>query len=334
MTARRIDNSMTPALTADRRTATPRASMGKAPARPAHPASAGRAARPATANRPARPTNASRPSGVDRPVRVSSTARAARQSAPRPNAAAKRPAAAPRRQRLAGLRFLALVALLALAAFLTKSRVFVLREVEVEGNRAYADSEIAAMAGLTPGESIFNVNEDAVTRNLSAHSDVKLLDFGVTYPDTVTLMVTERQARAAVNCAGVILIVDEEGHILDRLSSVPEGSIVVSGMDVAVSAQGRSIESAKAWQLKDMRAVLARMDEQGMLSLIAELNVADRYNLYLVSNTGVKIVLGDEENIPDKLVWARTVLEKLTQEGIMRGVLDVSTGKNAVYADR
>ncbi|MBQ8954563.1 MAG: hypothetical protein IJ048_10635, partial [Clostridia bacterium] len=80
--------------------------------------------------------------------------------------------------------------------------------------------------------------------------------------------------------------------------------------------------------------VLSEMDRQGMLSTISELNVADRYNLYLVSNTGVKIVLGDEENIPDKLVWARTVLEKLTQEGIMRGVLDVSTGKNAVYADR
>ena len=175
---------------------------------------------------------------------------------------------------------------------------------------------------------------ESVSRSLSFHSDIKLLDFSVTYPDTAFLSILERQARAAINCAGVILIVDEDGQIMERLSSVPEGSVVVSGMDVSVSAQGRQIESARSWQLKDMREVLSEIDAQNMMSVISELNVADRYNLYLVSNTGVKIVLGDEENMSEKLVWARTVLEKLTEEGVMRGVLDVSTGKNAVYADR
>ena len=79
---------------------------------------------------------------------------------------------------------------------------------------------------------------------------------------------------------------------------------------------------------------LTELEAKNMTGQISELNVADRYNLYLVSQTGVQIMLGDEENIPDKLVWARAVLEKLTQEGVRRGVLDVSTGKNAVYADR
>ncbi len=239
-----------------------------------------------------------------------------------------------RRQGAAVLRLIALVALLALALVLTKRRVFVLREVRVEGNRGYSASEIASMAGLTMGESIFDIDRAAVERGLSVNGDVKLVDFSVTWPDTVSLSVSERQARAAVNVAGVILLVDEDGQIMDRFSSVPEGSVVVSGMDVSISAQGRRIESAKSWQLGDMKNVLAEVDAQDMLSVISELNVADRYNLYLVSNTGVKIVLGDEENMAAKLVWARTVLEKLTQEGVRRGVLDVSTGKNAVYADR
>ena len=71
-----------------------------------------------------------------------------------------------------------------------------------------------------------------------------------------------------------------------------------------------------------------------MMSVMSELNLSDRYNIYLVSTSGVQIMLGDEENIPDKLVWAQAVLEKLTQEGVRRGILDVSTGRNAVYADR
>ena len=157
----------------------------------------------------------------------------------------------------------------------------------------------------------------------------------VNYPSTVKLTIRERKACAAVNCAGVILVVDEEGYILERLSSAPDSDvIIVSGLDVSVNAQGKMIESAKPWQMQGMQAVLGVLTERDMLSLMSELNVADRYNIYLVSRTGVQIILGDRENLSDKMVWAKTVLEKLTQEGVMRGVLDVSTGKNAVYADR
>ena len=71
-----------------------------------------------------------------------------------------------------------------------------------------------------------------------------------------------------------------------------------------------------------------------MTGLVSEINVRDRFNLYMVSNTGVQIILGEKDDLDDKLVLARLVLEKLTEEGVMSGVLDVSTGKNAVYADR
>lgn len=257
--------------------------------------------------------------------------------------AAERPSAArgtqkprPKRQRRAGLRLLALLAVLVAAALIVRSRVFVLTEVRVEGNSAYSAAQIASMAGLRIGESIYKVNENAVARSFAAASaDVKLIDVRVELPDTVTLVVSERTPRAAVNCAGVILIVDEDGQIMQRLSSVPEsGMIVVSGLEVSVSAQGRQIESSKSWQMDMMREILAALEAQGMTESVSEINLASRYSMYLVSRTGVQIILGDGENLSDKLVWAKAVLEKLTQEGVRRGVLDVSTGKNAVYADR
>jgi len=312
MTARHTDNSRATARTAGVRNAAPRAAAGKSAPRPA----AAGSARPSPGARP-------RPAG----------AKAVPRSAPSRPA---RPKPQPVRQRRSGVRLLLLAAAALVAALLLRGRIFVLNEVKVEGNTAYADAQIAALSGLKLGGSIFEVNANAIARNFSADNHVKLIDVRVNYPDTVTLVVSERRPRAMVNCAGVILIVDEEGCILDRLSSLPESSdmIVVSGLDVSISAQGRQIESARRWQMDDMQTLLAALDERGLSPLISEMNLADRYNLYLVSRTGVQIVLGDEENIAGKLVWAQTVLEKLTQEGVMRGVLDVSTGKNAVYADR
>ncbi|MBR3502845.1 MAG: FtsQ-type POTRA domain-containing protein [Clostridia bacterium] len=327
MTAQRNDRPEWSVRAAGARTAAPHGAEVRRAPQAGRPASPARKAAPTYRDAPARNASTAHKAATARKTPPAHKATAARKASPKRRSAS-------RRYGMAALSLLAIAALIVLGTVFTKNRQFVLGEVLVEGNQRYTDSEIAAMASLTPGESIFDISREAVERSLSAYSDVKLVDFRVTYPHTVCLTVSELQARAAVNCAGVILLVDTEGRILDRLSSVPEGSVVVSGMDVSVSARGRSIETAKDWQLGAMKDVLDGMDAQGLMKAVSEFNVADRYNLYLVSNTGVKIVLGDVENLTAKLVWARTVLEKLTEEGVRSGVLDVSTGKNAVYADR
>ena len=233
----------------------------------------------------------------------------------------------------------ALIAILAAGTVIgliaaTRRDVFVLHRVTVEGNSLYTPEEIIQKSGLTDGADIFDVAEDRVRRALAAN-DITLVSMTVNYPDHVLLVVEEQHAVAAVNCAGVILVLDSQGRIMDRLTSVPEGKYVqISGMDVSLNAQGTNIESGKRWQLDDMSKVLGGLIDRNMLASVAELNVADRYNLYLVSRSGIKIVLGDDEMLSDKLMWAESVLAQLTQEGVHRGILDVSTGKNAVYADR
>lgn len=241
----------------------------------------------------------------------------------------------PRRQRGGFVRFLLMLAVLCAAALIVKSRVFVVREVSVEGNELRSDAEIVVRSGIELGQNIYSIDEKQVERNLSGDCYVKFIAMRLDLPDKVTLTVEEREARAAVNCAGVILLIDEEGVILERLSSMPSSDvIVVSGLDVQLSAQGRTIDSARAEQMKNMKDILSALETGELSAQISELNVNDRNNLYLVSRTGVQIILGDANNLSEKLVWAKAVLEKLTEEGVMSGVLDVSTGKNAVYADR
>lgn len=234
------------------------------------------------------------------------------------------------------LRFVAMLAAVCVLVILVRGRIYVIREIEVTGNSMKSASEIAGQSGLYLGMNIMNVDRESVERNLSGDSYVKLLDVEVNLPDTVILRVSERSACAAVNCAGVILLISEDGYILERLTSVPEteGIVVVSGMDVSVGPQGRTIESDVAGQKRVMSAVLAAIRTAGMEKWVSELNVADMDNLYLVSDTGIQVLLGDEMQLEDKLVWTRAVMEKLTLDGVMSGVLDVSSGKNAVYADR
>ena len=233
-----------------------------------------------------------------------------------------------------GVRLLLIVAVLCVAALLIMSRVFTLKEIVVRGNEAYSDAEIAALSGLILGEDTLKIEKSRIKGNFSRNHYVELIEMDILYPDRVLLTVRERQPRAAVNCAGVILVIDAEGVILERMASMPAGDLITVSMNVSLSAQGRSIKSTKSGELEAMKLILAGLDAQGMTGLVSEINVRDRFNLYMVSNTGVQIILGEKDDLDDKLVLARLVLEKLTEEGVMSGVLDVSTGKNAVYADR
>ena len=134
----------------------------------------------------------------------------------------------------------------------------------------------------------------------------------------------------------MILLVDEEGYILNKSSVLPKipNLILVSGMNVTISSQGRILEAEASHQIRDMRLLLAAIGDMGAEGMISELNVSDQDNLYLVSQSGIQILLGSSDRIEEKMAWAKAVLSVLTQEGIMRGVLDVSTGTNAVYAER
>lgn len=253
----------------------------------------------------------------------------------RPTGAQYAPVRRRSRQRRKWSALLWLVLALAGAVLLLRSQVFVLRQVNVEGNAALSVEEVMTLAGLEYGESIFSVSERQVERQLSGELRVELISCRRTLPNAFSLVIREREALACVHCGGEYLLIDETGYIMSRQESYPEGGVLlVSGMDAYVDRQGKRVESSVSGRRAVMTQVIEALREKGMLSLVSELNVANLDEVYLVSVSGVQVILGDVENLPGKLEWMRTVLAELTRKGVMRGVLDVSTGKNAVYADR
>lgn len=232
--------------------------------------------------------------------------------------------------------FLVMLAAICALMLLVRSRIFVVREIEVTGNSTISAAEIAGLSGIRLGASIFSVEKSEIERNISADQYVELVDVDRKLPDTIVLEVRERTACAAVNCAGVILVIDDEGRILERREHVPDDPeiIVVSGMDVSVGAQSKKIESGVSGQTERMCRLLTAIRDAQAQTLVSELNLSDPDNLYLISHSGIQVLLGDENQIENKLVWMQTVLERLTESGKMRGVLDVSSGKNAAYSER
>lgn len=231
--------------------------------------------------------------------------------------------------------FLLAVVVVATSVLVFRSRVYTVRELLISGNTVYADAQIASLSGIVLGESMFRVSEARVRQSLAANPHIEFVSLSLRFPSTVELAVRERVPRAVVNCAGVLYIIDEDGFILEKMNRMPDMDVIlVSGMSVSVSGARERIEALLPGQFERMQAVLSALANQLLEQQISELNVGDLKNTYLVSKTGVQIILGDGERIAQKMTWAQAVLSDLTAQGITSGVLDVSTGENAVYADR
>ncbi len=245
---------------------------------------------------------------------------------------------APRRKAKQGRRSYALLylaAVLAVTLLILRAKVFVVRHVTVEGARRYSAEQVASLAGLSYGESMLTFDQVRVEQSLSAVNDLEFVSLTKQWPSTITLTVRERQQAACVACGGAYQIIDESGYILARSESYPGGGLLlVSGMNAYLDRQARHITTDQSLQVSTMGTIITTLKALGMDGMVSELNLRDLDNIYLVSTTGVQVILGDSDALQDKLTWMRAVLQQLTAQGITRGVLDVSTGKNAVYADR
>ena len=118
-----------------------------------------------------------------------------------------------------------------------------------------------------------------------------------------------------------------------QLSDLPaDGMPVITGVTVTGCAVGQTVISNVAGQIQAASRVLQALWNSGLQQQVSELNLADLDNLYLITNSGMMVVLGDESAMADKLTWMQAVTQQLAAEGVTTGSLDVSSGTSAIYS--
>lgn len=219
------------------------------------------------------------------------------------------------------------------AVILLGGRVFVVRRIAVSGNQTAADREIVDQSGLRLGASIFSVDEQKVYKAFEQNGEIALEGVSIRWPDTVNLTVRERQGRAYVSYLGTALLVDGDCVLIRQLSALPSDSMpVVTGMNITSAVTGQVLRCGAAGQPEAVGQVLKALTRNEVADQVSELNVADLDNLYLITRAGMLVELGDENQMEDKVMWMKGVIGVLDGEGMVRGTLDVSSGKSAIYA--
>ena len=243
------------------------------------------------------------------------------------------PAPPPPRKR-AGVRTLILTLILILAVMiLLNESLLKIRNVAVVGNRNVPWEEVIRAAGLSGSVSYFAVDEKKIAAGINKNRYLIFEGLEKAFPNSMTLYVHERSARANVQVMGVTYQLDEDGMVLERLGSAqPAGDLIaVPGLQAKEIRVGSYIVPGIAAQLDAYKMLMEEINLQGFSGQVSELNLSNSDSLYLITVDGYTAHLGDTSDLRAKIGTVRAVVSKLREMGKNGGVIEASVPAVATY---
>ncbi|WP_027398722.1 cell division protein FtsQ/DivIB [Anaerovorax odorimutans] len=213
--------------------------------------------------------------------------------------------------------FIFIVLCTALYLFLTSS-LFDIQKIKVENNNYYTSEQVISIAKAKAGKNLFKVSTSDMKERLLKDSYIKSVKVKRRLPDTIKIIVEEREEYAAIPYGEEYVIIDSEGMVLRKVSIEPKLTILL-GMTVKNIDTGTPLEVEENSLLTDTLSMLKKME---------------KYDLYFkkidISNIIIKAYIYDQlicegtpENILNNMETLQEVLYDYYSKGIKRGTIKV-----------
>jgi cell division protein FtsQ len=209
------------------------------------------------------------------------------------------------RRRLRRLLLLvAAAALLVVGYLLTRSPLLDVDHVRVEGAQ-HTDVDVLLTASrVRRGAPMTDVDLKAARKNLTARPWIDSVRVTRHWPGTVTIRVVERQASAVVHAQGTWVVVDRTGRVLDQ-PAAPPADLAVIELDAPAAAPATTQEGLGA-QLS-----VAELLTPDLRAWVTAILAPDPDNVELRLQGGIRVLLGSQVHLSDKIVDLATVLTRV-----------------------
>lgn len=211
--------------------------------------------------------------------------------------------------RRAGIAFLALVALAVVAVGLTRTSLFAIEHVEVVGAGPAADQQaILDAARVGVGRPAVSVEEGAIAARVERLPGVADARVSTDWPNKVVITVTERTpAVVARTDNGKWATITSDGVVLS-VSDQPQGGLPAAVGPTVSSQIGTRTDDQVAAVLK-VKGLLPQSLSPDVVQIQSDSDKGIRLGL----KSGLIVIVGSDDSLPDKLTAAAAVLRNMDQ---------------------
>lgn len=205
--------------------------------------------------------------------------------------------------------------------------------IEINGVSGDSKERLLNLAGIKQGDHMLAANMNIIRRAINDDPYFTVETVERVMPDTVRISVKEHEAIAALIGVQESILIDKEGNVLkigDRSNT--DGFLKIYGVSSMGFGLGTSICNENDFHTSTLMEVLRNLNERNLLDKVISMDVSNPLSVYLVTTTGVKVQLGQAEELGVKLDKLLRVLPKLESMGVDSGTLLITATGNPVYS--
>lgn len=199
---------------------------------------------------------------------------------------------------------------------LSVTLLFKAKNIEVSGTDLYTDEQIRMICGVEVGDNLIRLDphtaEKCVLDSLAYVDDIKVLR---SFPDKISIKVTQAVPRANIESGGKYYVVSESGKILEADRDTPKsGLVIVVGYDIKSVKLGDKLMSNDDLKDNIMDTILTSVESSDMKEHISAVNITDRTNIKLNYDNRINILLGSSLDLEYKLNAVKVIIDTKINE--------------------
>lgn len=211
------------------------------------------------------------------------------------------------------------------------SPFFTLQNIKILGNSNFTVEQVVTKGEIDTTKNIYLISGKSVENSLMKDPYVQNVRVQKKFPRTLAIEIYVRTPIATINFTGGFAMIDAESNILkieqDFSNTVKP---LVTGIDVTNLEVGTKMDmdEEKAAMIVE---IVANAQSTGILQSLTQINVADLNNITMLTSQGIIVLLGEGENLNDKLLQLNQILVDLHTKGINTGYVDMKYDAHPVY---
>lgn len=197
--------------------------------------------------------------------------------------------------------------------FLSFTYFFKIKTINVSGNTLYTTEQVIEQSGVNLGDNLFRTDTKAVENRISsAFPYFESVEVKRNLASTLEIIVVEATPAVSINYNdNEFMVVSTNGRILESgLSSPKEGTAEVYGMEMTEKRPGSDYEDKDKIKKTVLDEIISESNKLG-LNKITTIGLAERTDIRLIYNGTINIKLGSSQDIPFKLSYIKSVIDKL-----------------------
>ena len=232
------------------------------------------------------------------------------------------------------VQILIFIFLIGMLLFLV-SPVCKLKMIVVLGDNTLTQEELIQLGKIQTNRSIYLISTSTIESRLTENPYVKNANITRKFPNKLIADLNMREEVATVNFEEGFAIIDHTGYILKIEQDV---SKIVKPLITGVSSNkglkvGQMLTSYEENDFRMILELISNIQNAGLIQNISEMNLQDPKNIYMITTQGLKVLLGDGEDLTYKLMQLSPILVDLHTHNITYGTIDMRFNSYPVYRE-